>query len=217
MSGAVPPEGLPPPERSAEEIRTAAERILQRPEFGDQRSLYERALAWLSERLADVLAALTGGGRGALLAWAILAAALAAVGYLLWRIVRDGGIAARTARPPGPHVAVSDGRRSAAQWRQAADEHASAGRWPDAVRCRWRAVVAHLVERGRIDDVDGSTAGDHRAQVATRVAEVAPAFEEATAVFEAAWYGGAEVGPDDHQRLLAAERAIEEATAVGGR
>lgn len=198
------PEQLPPPERSAEEIRQAVEEIFRRPEFRDDRSIYDRVVGWLSELFAGVLSALTGGGRGAFVAWALFGVAGAAIGYLVWRIVRDG--AARVDRRAGgaATVTVTHAGATAAEWRAAADGHAAAGRWRDAVRCRWRAMVADLVERRRLQEVPGTTAGEYRRLVAGAVPQAVAPFDEGTEVFEAAWYGGRDVDATDHERLVAA-------------
>ena len=205
----APPEGLPPPDPSAEEIREAADEILSRPEFVQEESLYDRILGWIADRLSEVLGALTGGGRGAFIAWAILLLAAAALAYLIWRVVSSGPVAAGGRGRPGADVVLEDVRRSASAWRSEAEAHARAGRWRDALRCRWRALVADLAERGRIQDAPGLTAGDYRRLVAAHAPPAGPAFSDATDLFERAWYGPGDVGPDDHDRMVAmAEQVV---------
>lgn len=210
----VPPEGLPPPDRPAEEIRAAAEEILARPEFTQEESLYDRILGWIGDRLNDVLGALAGGGRGAFIAWALLIVAVAALGYLVWHIIRSGAVPGTGRARAEAQVTVDEQRRSSSHWRSEADAHAAAGRWRDALRCRWRALVAELSERGRLQDVPGLTAGEYRHLVATSAPPVSGAFGDATDLFERAWYGGGDVGPADHERMVAvAARASEAGSA----
>lgn len=212
MTGA-PPDELPPPERSADEIREAAEEVLRRAEFRDDRSIYERVVDWLSEMLSDVLGALTGGGRGAIVAWALFLLGAVAIAYLVWRIVRDGAARTRRTTGAGHQVSVRHAGRSAEEWRTEADAHAAAGRWRDAVRCRWRAMVAELVERRAIDEVPGTTSGEYRRLVAAALPDAAAPFGAGTDVFDRAWYGGDDVGAADHDSVAdAAEQTVRLAT-----
>lgn len=204
---AVPPDRLPPPDRPAGEIRETAEEILRRPEFRDDRSIYDRITEWLSERLSEFLSTLTGGGRGAFIAWGLFLIALAAIAYLVWRIVRDGGARVDRRVASGPSVTVQHAGQGAAAWRAEADAHAAAGRWRDAVRCRWRAMVADLVERRTIDEVPGTTSGEYRRLVAAAAPGAAEPFAAGTDVFDRAWYGGIDVGAADHE-------AVREAAAL---
>lgn len=208
---AANPEQLPPPERSADDIRQTAEEILRRPEFRDDRSLYDRIVDWLSELVAEALGALTSGGRGAVIAWAMLALAATAIAYLVWRIVRDGAARAATRTAEQTTVRVRHAGRTAAEWRAEADAHAAASEWRDAIRCRWRSTVAELVERRAIDEVPGTTAGEYRRLVDAAVPALAEPFADGTDVFEAAWYGGADVGPADHDRVAAAASRVGDA------
>lgn len=207
---AVPPEGLPVPEPTAEEVRRKASEILARPEFRHTESLYDRVVRWIGERLSDVLSLFTGGGRGALLAWVILLAALGAVAYVVVRVVINGRPGPDAAVGSGVVIDVSEARRRASAWLAEAAEHEAAGRWRDAVRCRWRALVASLAERGRLEEIPGRTAGDYRQIVTASAPEVSEAFTSATEVFEAAWYGRVEVSEADRNRVQRALVAIDQ-------
>lgn len=208
MSG---PGDLSPPPTPADDIARLADDVLARPEFRPEpESLWERAVGWLADRLADVVGAFTAGGRSTALALVVLAALLAAAVYVASRLAR----ARRSVTGTGVPVVVAAHRpRRPDEWDREADEHASAGRWREALRCRYRALVARLSAVGAVDDVPGRTAGEHRRALQRTSPPAAPAFEEATDLFERAWYGRADVEAREAERFgaLAAD-VLERAT-----
>jgi hypothetical protein len=129
------PDDLPPPEAPAEEIRRAADEIVSRPEFlPEPQTIWERIVGWFQDRLSDLLSALFSGGRTALVAWVALAVVLAAVAFLIFKIVTT--MRANPASSPTFDV-TTERRRPAVDWEREAQEHAAAGRWRDALRCRY--------------------------------------------------------------------------------
>ncbi len=87
-----------------------------------------------------------------------------------------------------PAVDVETGR-PARDWLREAVEHERVGEWRDAVRCRYRALVAELAADGLIEEIPGRTTGEYRAFVASSVPTAAPPFAGASDLFERAWYG----------------------------
>lgn len=201
---------MPPP--SAEEIRRGADEILSRPEFQEApRSLYQRVLDWIGDRIADVIDALVTGGTGAVVAWVLLLALIGVVGYLVVRAVQGG----RRRRPDteggvGTDVVVDD-RRPAAAWAAEAARLEGEGRWRDALRCRYRALVAGLAGAGVVEEIPGRTAGEYRLLVRQSRPAVDEPFGGATDLFEQAWYGEADTGPED----TAAFRALADRVTAG--
>ena len=191
--------GIPPSEHDPTTVRELADQILSDPRYDEPaRSIPERIMEWIGERLTDLVEVLAGGGGGTLLAWAILLGAAGAVIYLL---VRYGRITLpAVAADPEPEVMV-ELTRTAREWRDEADALEAAGRWAEGLRCRYRAVVADLVRRGVIADQAGRTAGEYARDVAARQPDAAPAFAAATELFEAVWYGGASTGPAEAARF----------------
>lgn len=189
------PETLPPPSAGADEIRNGAEEILGRPEFQPPpKSLYQRALDEIGERLNDFLNALVSGGRGAVLAWLVLAAVIGAVAYLLVRgLQRDR----RQKSAPSLDTVDVDARRPPADWAAEAARFAATGAWRDALRCRYRWLIASLAGAGVVDEVPGTTAGEYRTLVGAARPSVAGEITDATAMFERAWYGNAPTGSDE--------------------
>lgn len=209
MARVAPPEDLPPPAAPPDEIRGAAEEVLARPEFAEPpKSIYERIVEALNEALNDALSALFAGGRTAIAAWIALAVVLGLVGFLLYRLA--SGMRA-TAAVVSPLRVETETRRPAVAWDREADEHAAAGRWRDAVRCRYRALVARLAAGGAVEEVPGRTAGEYRLALRSTRPGAAGPFGEATDLFERAWYGDAPTsGPDEARLRALAEDVLSE-------
>jgi hypothetical protein len=203
------------PAPSADEVRRGADEILSRPEFQEPaKTLYQRALDWLGARLADALSALLGGGTGAVVAWILLLLVVGAVVALGARAVQRDR---RVRRDVGAAVDVDVAERRAPAAREAeADRYEAAGRWRDALRCRYRAVVAGLAGAGVVEELPGRTAGEYRALVSRARPAAAEPFAGATDLFERAWYGGEDTGPDDTATFRDLAARVEAGVASGG-
>lgn len=212
MRFASAPETLPPPASGADEIRKGADEILSRPEFQEPpRSLYQRAMDEVVERLGDVVELLVRGGRGAVLAWIVLALVAAGAAFLAVRGLRSGGGRKTRAAGGAPHV---DARRPPPDWAEDAARLEAEGAWREALRCRYRWLIATLAGAGVVDEIPGATAGEYRALVAAaRPASAAP-LAGATELFERSWYGHEQTGPDEAAEFGdLAHRVVEAATA----
>ena len=159
-----------------------------------------------------------------LLLWALLIVALVALVYLLVRRL----IHSKGGRAPGRRkhnaddadldvierdaVAV-DRSREPTNWRAEADAHRRAGRYRDALRCRYRALVGDLARRSVIDEIPGRTTGEERAQLRRATPTASAPFNAAADLFDAAWYGSADVGAVDDDRFQSLEHDVL-ATAV---
>jgi hypothetical protein len=190
---------LPEPEHDPGEVRDATRRVLRRPEFQPaQRSGVQIAWEWLLLQLGILLGLLASGGAGSIIGLVVVLLIMAALFLLIvWfsrGITRDPAIAA--ALPAVP-------RRSGASWRAEAEAHERAGEWRQAVRSRYRALVADLAARGLVDEIPGRTAGEYRGEVRRNVPAAAAEFADATDLFELAWYARWPTGPDDATRLRA--------------
>jgi hypothetical protein len=194
-----------------EDLRTRARELLSRPPYrdGDEgliadlvRRLRETAARWLEA----VLETLGGDAR---IAWVIVAVGTVLLAVTVWRATR-GWNADRTVTPVAPRRPV----RTAAEWHREADGHAAAGRWREAVRCRYAALVTALVEGGVVPDVPGRTVRELDREVAASAPTLAGAVRAAGATFEEAWYGHGEVGRDD---LEVVAGAVDAVAGIGGR
>lgn len=104
-------------------------------------------------------------------------------------------------------VAV-DRSREPFDWRGEADSHRRAGRYRDALRCRYRALVGDLARRGLIDEIPGRTTGEERAQLRLVRPGISSNFAAAADLFDDAWYGHSDVGADDDDRFQSLERDV---------
>ncbi|HEY6708869.1 MAG TPA: DUF4129 domain-containing protein [Actinomycetota bacterium] len=198
------------PDRDPDQVREVVREVLARPEFRPaERSLVERAYDWVLEMVGRLLGAIAGSGAGGIVGLVLLALVLAGVGVLVARFSRGLTPSAEVA------AAVPAGRRrSAADWRADADAQERAGAWREAVRSRYRALVADLAARGLVEEVPGRTAGEYRRQVGRAVPAAAADFAGATELFEVAWYGRADTGAREaaHLRDLS-DRVLQRARA----
>jgi hypothetical protein len=189
--------GLRVPVRDPQEVREVVREVLSRPEFRPpERSLMERVLDWVLEAIGRLLAALGGSGAAGIVGLVLLALVLVGVGILAARCSRG--------LTPSPEVAaavVGGRRRSAAEWRAEAQAQERVGAWRDAVRSRYRALVADLAARGLVEEVPGRTAGEYRRDVGRALPAAAGDFAGATELFEVAWYGRTDTGPREAAHL----------------
>ena len=216
LAGAAVRVDLPPPEHDPVRAREAADEILSqaRYQWSDDRSLLERIGQWVADRVGDVTSPLgLGSGVPVWVGWLVLAALVAGVAFVVYR-ARGGWRRDATAGvDAGGRVVVVAGEE-AIDWAAELARCEAEGRWREAVRARYRVLVAELARRRVIGDLVGRTAGELAADVRRAVPPAAPTFDAATALFESAWYGGAPVGPAESDRLRA---LADEALRAAGR
>lgn len=202
---------LPVPSSSADEVRRITEEVLSRPEFaGAEPAWWERVLDAIGNFFAEILRALSAGDRGSIIGTVVLVAVVLAAAAVLIRYVAT---VRRSATVP---VAVDlQIGRSPRDWLAEAQVHAQAERWRDAVRCRYRALLAELAAAGLVDEVAGRTSGEYRAAVAVDLPSAAAAFDEATGVFDLAWYGHEPTSAGDVASLIQAARRTLDDAGVG--
>ncbi|MDQ6928027.1 MAG: DUF4129 domain-containing protein, partial [Actinomycetota bacterium] len=148
------------------------------------------------------------GGSASIVAWLILAVALAIIGFFVFRFAR-GVTTDATSRAEAATARL----RTADDWRAEASAHEKQGHWRAGLRCRYRALVADLAQRGLVDEVPGRTTGEYRAEVGENVPKVAPEFSGATELFEAAWYGNRPTGEQESARF----RELADRVLVGAK
>jgi hypothetical protein len=185
------------PVHDPERVRAVVREVLSRPEFRPpERSLVQRLYDWVLEAVGRLLAALGGSGAGGIVGLVLLALVLVGVGVLVARFSRG--------LTPSPEVAAAvpgGRRRSAAEWRAEAEAQEGAGAWREAVRSRYRALVADLASRGLVEEVPGRTAGEYRREVGRALPDAAADFAGATELFEVAWYGRSPTGAGESAHL----------------
>jgi hypothetical protein len=101
--------------------------------------------------------------------------------------------------------------RTAAQHRAAADAHAAAGAWAEAVRERLRAVVRSLEERAVLDERPGRTADEAAAEAGRALPGCAAGLRAAAVLFDEVWYGGRPAGPASYAALRDLDAQVQAA------
>ena len=198
--------GLPPSDHDPAAVRDLADQILAQARYDrPPEPLPDRIMGWIGDQLARAFGSLVSGGGGTVLAWVILAAAVGGVVYLL---VRHGRVSLPARMPPDEAHVMVELTRSAEEWRAEAARLEAAGRWPEGLRCRHRALVADLVRRGAIPEQPGRTAGEYVRDIAGSLPEASASFAAATELFEAAWYGGASTGAAEAARFADLEARV---------
>ncbi|MGH9244677.1 MAG: DUF4129 domain-containing protein [Acidimicrobiales bacterium] len=207
---------LPPLEHDADEVRDTADDVLARPEFQEQKGLLPRFFEWLADlldfdppdRRRTPGSGFSVGPAGTIIGWVLIVVLLVLAGYLVARFLR----LRRFGRPPPdePDVEIDEEEKTADQWRGDAETLEAAGRWREAMLARYRGLVRRLVEAGVLEPIPGRTSGEYRDELAARLPAVADPFDNATDLFEDAWYGNLPTGPDESSRFRhAAERVLE--------
>ncbi|GAA3883542.1 DUF4129 domain-containing protein [Streptomyces sedi] len=207
----------PPLTVPSDPAREAAERELSQDVYTrHEPGLFRRVWDWLWERLFGVLESAAfhtpGGWLGLLVIVLILVAVLVAVRLRL-------GALRTAAGPRADRALFTDEPRTAAEHRAAAEAHAAAGRWSEAVRERMRALVRALEERALLDPRPGRTATEAAAEAARALPTLGTRLHDAAALFDAVAYGEHPATADDHARLAAlddeARRATPDLAAAG--
>jgi hypothetical protein len=185
---------MPPSEQSPDEIGREITNILNGPEYKEPaKPITQRILDWISERMADLIADLIGGDRTSFVVWVVVALVAAGFVYLLYRFVRELRF-----DPARREAALGDPRRPPEDWLADAAAFEAKGDWRQALRCRYRALVARLAARGLVDEIPGRTAGEYRNEVGANLPSAYDPFSGATLLFEGAWYGGEDITEAQH-------------------
>lgn len=191
------------------EARELARRELSRPEYAEEQpGLFERVVDAVSEAVEDLLRGaeqVAPGGWYGLVALVVVLVAVAVAVRL-----RVGPLARGARTRPG---ALFGGERSrtAAEHRAAADEHAHAGRWTEAVRERMRGLVRGLEERALLDERPGRTADEAAAESAAVLPELGDGLRDAARIFDDVVYGERPGRPEHDEALRRLDEAVQRA------
>ncbi|HWC34937.1 MAG TPA: DUF4129 domain-containing protein [Mycobacteriales bacterium] len=183
----------------------AARHELSKPIYHrDQDSLPVRVMhaigRFIDHLLSSAFKHAPGGGLGALLLVAVVAAA---VGVIIWRV----GLPARNAA--SQQLLLSGAPvQSAAEHRARSMSAADRRDWNTAVVERMRAVARELEERGVLDPRPGRTATELAADASTRLPAIASALAVAARTFNAVAYGGVAGDAADLTAVAEADQAV---------
>ncbi|RNL71371.1 DUF4129 domain-containing protein [Streptomyces sp. I6] len=177
--------------------RDAAERELSKPMYHENDpNVLERALDRFWEWLAGVLDSAAGASPGGPLGLVVIALfVMALIAALWWRL----GTPHRTAVVGD--ALFHDRPLSATEHRAAAEAHARAGRWNQAVQERMRALVRSLEERALLEPRPGRTADEAAAEAGRPLPGHAEALRSAARAFDDVTYGGRTADQQAYTRL----------------
>ncbi len=203
---AVETIGMPVANDDPERIRESARQILQRPEFGDHRSIFERVVDWISAKLGDIFGGVFGGsGSGTGFVGQVFQVLL--IGFavvLLFLAVRAIWRAARARKVPEPDdgiVIVFGEATNPADLIEAAEGAERDRRWKQALMARYRHLVASLIQEAVLLDVPGRTTGEYRVEFRQVRPDAAIEFDQVTTSFENAYYGDEPVGAAEFEEV----------------
>ncbi|MBC9718129.1 DUF4129 domain-containing protein [Streptomyces sp. TRM66268-LWL] len=201
FTGEEPPVTIP-----RDPAREAAERELSDPRYHqNDPSLVERLLDRLWEWVGDLFSAASGAAPGGALGlFVILLFVVLLVAALWWRL----GAPRRS--PTGSAHLFDDRPRSAAEHRAAAEAHAAAQRWTQAVQERMRAVVRSLEERALLDERPGRTADEAAAEAGRALPAHTDRLRAAARTFDDVTYGGRTADESAYRRLTDLDRDLEQ-------
>lgn len=180
--------------------REVSRQIYHAHQPGIWRQLLNRAADWLGNLFDHAAGVAPGGGAGAL---AILLLLIAAVILLLWRTGPLGRAGRR-----GPLDDLGAGRLEAADHRAAADAHAAAGRYAEAIRERMRAIARELEARGVLEVRPGRTADEVAADAGGQLPMLAGHLRSGVRIFDEVWYGGRAATAESDAALGEIDRLI---------
>jgi hypothetical protein len=187
-----------PVELGRDEARELASRELAHPSYDADPPLLQRMVEWIIDRIQELISRTAGaldGAVGLAVLVVVLALVVAVVG------LRVGPLARRSTRSD---PLFPTGRRTAAEYRAAADAAADRGDWSAAVIERYRAVVAGFEERGLVDPRAGRTADEAATEAGAALPVLAADLTAASRLFDGVRYGGREAiaGDDAFMRRL---------------
>lgn len=84
---------------------------------------------------------------------------------------------------------LDDAPSTAFDHRTAAERHAEAGQWAEAIRERLRAIARDLEERAVLSPRPGRTADELAAEAGEAIPELADGLRTAVQIFDDVWYG----------------------------
>lgn len=179
--------------------REAARHELSKPMYHEndpnplQRAV-DHLWAWISDLLSTASGTAPGGPVGLVVLVVIVIALVAA---LLWRL-------GTPQRPPrAADTLFESGPLSAPEHRAAAEAHATAGRWSQAVQERMRAIVRSLEERALLDARAGRTADEAAAEAGRTLPAHATRLRTAARTFDDVTYGGRSADQQAYLTVLA--------------
>lgn len=188
--------------------REAAERELSDPRYHqhDPHPL-QQALTWFWDRVNDLLNAAATVSPGG---WIGLLAITVVVLLLVVALRLRLGALRRT--PTTSRTLFTDPPRTAAEHRTAAERHAAAGHWSQAVQERLRGIVLALEERTLLTPGPGRTADEAAVEAGRSLPALADRLRAAARTFDAITYGGRQGTAQEYAAMSALDTDLQRAT-----
>jgi hypothetical protein len=191
-----------------DEARELARRELEKQVYQrDKPSWLERLWADFSEWLSGLFnRAPDPGSQGSGGGWAsiviIVVVLVIAVALIAWLM--------RGRRNPRSRddALLEDVPSTALDHRQAAEAHAAAGEWAEAIRERLRAIARDLEERAVLAARPGRTADELAAEAGEAVPELAGELAAGVRIFDDVWYGDRPGTPEGYARMKALDERL---------
>lgn len=175
-----------------------------------------RLLEWLKKLWPKSARRASPSGGASVGAIAVVVAAALLLGILTWRTVRRGAAAPVEVESVGAAPARDDDplSRETTQWEARARELAAAGRWREAVRAFYHAVLVALFEAGLLHYQRGRTNWEYAAALSPQLS-LRPAFLDLTRIFDREWYGRRQSDAEAVRACAEAARSILRAAREG--
>jgi len=129
------------------------------------------------------------------------------------RALRRRGVALPSSTSSGPLVSVRDDdplSRESNEWERHAQELGAAGRWREAIRAWYHAVLVALLRGGLLHYQKGRTNWEYASRLAPELTW-RPAFFDLTRLFDREWYGCRTSDAESHGACARGARGILEA------
>ncbi|PKK12609.1 MAG: hypothetical protein BUE48_019865 [Thermomonospora sp. CIF 1] len=194
-----------------DEARELARRELDKGIYHrDEPSWLERAWQsfgdWLREIFGKAAAPPSPGAESGWTSLAVVFVLLvAAVAVVAWLMRGRRNIRAAAQAPPQDRPSTADDHR------RAAERHAAAGRWAQAVRERLRAIARDLEERLILAPRPGRTADELAAEAGAALPEHAERLRAGVRLFNDIWYGNRPATAEGYAALVALDEELRAA------
>ncbi|MEU5877333.1 DUF4129 domain-containing protein [Spirillospora sp. NPDC047279] len=194
-----------------DEAREAARRELEKPIYHQDdpswlERLWNRFTEWLGRLFEESSAPQAHGNGGGWVSIVIIVVILlAAIALILW--VMRGRRNARSRK----ESLLEETPTRARDHRDAAEDHAAAGRWREAIRERLRAIARDLEERAILGPRPGRTADELAAEAGDALPDLADELAAGVRIFDDVWYGDRPGTPDGYAALTRLEERVRAA------
>ena len=191
-----------------DELRDRADEVLSDPKFEtSEPGLIDRFVDWVQELFSDLLEFATGSTvfGGVAVGWIILAAMIGLIVFFLARYLP--GFSSVKLETVGATVSTRKNRRGRAEWLAEAEAADQNGHHREAVRARYKATVAGLIEQDELPDTVGATATELANSFQADAARTDP-FGSSTEAFSDVWYGGDDADQSDSARVAGWDEQI---------